>query len=403
MRVSTSLSPCLFAFVVLILVGVTACGGGSSSEADCSTNIDVVLWGGTQWQELAEAVAKDGSSCAEYYISIPPQDSDKTKLRGPDEFKRLRALSEDIHPVAEIRFTSEAGWRAWALARGGDFYEAGIEARRRMAQRGLDVDAGETWALNELSEEVLEDAPGWRADVREFLRGLYDGETDMSKARGIVFNIGPFSDERDLGAYKASLQGWLTDEPFWSDLDTYVDFFAHEAFLSPFTWGEAGASPAARAEALNDYIFHVTNLADAGPDTVETARKFLQRTYVPLMNAAWPHEGLGRTNLVSAETMSHFVSAEVEAVRQYGVAHAQTAPQGGFGFAWAPNPAEPSYTEQGRDTVVTRLAHAIHDAYENGVGTDGSACGPPDENMWCTGDVEGASLNDAWKMFSSWD
>jgi hypothetical protein len=165
----------------------------------------------------------------------------------------------------------------------------------------------------------------------------------------------------------------------------------------------AGASPATRAENLNDYFFHLTNLAEAGPDTAETARTFLHRTYVPLMNAAWPHEGLGRTNLVSAETMSHFVSAEVDAVRQYEVAHPDAAPEGGIGFAWAPNPAEPSYTKEGRDTVLERLAQAIHDAYENGRGADGNACGSSDENTWCTGVVEGASFNDAWKLFASWD
>jgi hypothetical protein len=230
-----------FALLALILVAVTACGGGSSSEADCRATINVVLWGGTQWRELAQAMAKDGSPCAEYYISIPPQDADKTKLRPAAEFKRLRALGENIHLVAEIRFTSEAGWRAWVVgphrdwAPGRIFYDAGVEARRRMAQRGLDVSAGETWALNELPEEVLEDVPGWRADIREFLRGLYDGGANMPKARGIVFNIGPFSDERDLSAYKASLEEWLTDEPFWSDLETYVDFFAHEVYPSPFT------------------------------------------------------------------------------------------------------------------------------------------------------------------------
>lgn len=397
---------CLLGLAFVMLVGATACAGSSSSESVCRVKVDVFFWGGTQWVELAKALAEDPSDCTEYYISIPPQDADKTLLRGRRSFSELRDLGPHIHPVAEIRFTSETGWRSWVVgphprwARGRTFYDAGVEARRRMAQRGLDVAAGETWALNELSSEVLENVPGRRDEIREFLRGLHDGAANMPKARGIVFNIFVPSDIRDATAYKTSLKAWLTDEPFWSDLDGYVDFFAEEVYASPATWGVAGASLETRAEYLNDYFFHMANLAEAAPRTVEAARKFLRRTYVPLANAAWPHASIGETNQISAETMSRFVSTEVYAMRQYAEAHPQAAPQGRIGFAWAPNPAEPRYSEDGRNMILTRLASAIRAASEEGTN---SVCGPPDENASCTGEVEGASLNDAWKIFTSWD
>jgi hypothetical protein len=31
------------------------------------------------------------------------------------------------------------------------------------------------------------------------------------------------------------------------------------------------------------------------------------------------------------------------------------------------------------------------------------ACGPPGAHVWCAGEVEGAFLNDAWKIFAVWD
>jgi len=390
---------------VVLLVGATACGG-SGSEADCRTEVNVVLWGGIQWRELGEAIAADNSPCAEYYISIPPEDADKTRLRSRSEFKRLRALDPGIHPVAEIRFTSDTGWRAWVVgphpdwAPGRTFYDAGVEARRRMEARGLKMADGETWALNELDMDVLENTPGRREEIREFLRGLHDGD-DLDDSRGIVFNIGAPADLADTTSYKADLKAWLTDEAFWSDLDEYVDFFANEVYVGPLSWGEAGTALADRTESMNDFFFHMPRLADAGPDEAEAARDFFRRTYVPLANAAWPHELIGRTNVISAETMAQFVSAQLYAVRQYAEANPESGPQGGIGFAWAPNPAEPRYSEEGRDFVLKRLASAIRDAYDEGTVSKMSPCGPSGEK--CRGDVDGAALNEAWKAFASWD
>jgi hypothetical protein len=395
--------------LALVLVLATGCGGSDTAESPgCEAEADVIFWGGVQWVELATAIADDASKCAEYFITIPPEDNDRSALKDAAAFEEVRALSPRIHPVAEIRFTGETGWRSWVtgphpdFAEGRTFYDAGVEARRRMEQAGLDVDNGETWALNELSPEVLEDAPRWREDVREFLRGLYEGEPGMPEARGIVFNIFVPSDTTDVSAYKASLQTWLEDEAFWSDLDTYVDFFAEEVYPSPFTWGVADGSLETRTEYLNDYLFHMLALAEAGPESVETARDFLQRTFVPLANAAWPHEGIGKTNLISAETMSAFVSAQVEAIRKYDGVRGEDE-RHRIGFAWAPNAAEPSYTDAGRDTVLARLASAIRAAYEEERDEEMGACGRPGQDDLCAADVEGAFLNDAWKTFASWD
>jgi hypothetical protein len=387
--------------VLAVLVAVTGCGGSDASEADCPTSANVVFWGGTQWLELAKALAAHRADCTEYYVTIPPQDSDKTLLRSRKTFEQVRVLDPHIHPVAEIRYTSEVGWRAWVVGQPGrTFYEAGVEVRRRMEKAGLDVSAGETWSLNELDAEIRENVPGRRDEVREFLRGLYEGAEGMPEARGIVFDLGSLG-VTDLQDYKASLQEWLTDGPFWSDLDKYVDFFAEEVYTGPQTWAVDGASLATRTEHLNGFLYHVPVLAQAGAADVEPARRFLERTYVPLTNAAWPHALIGQTHLVSPEEMAQFVSGEVYAMREYS-AGAETVPQNALGFAWAPNPAEPSYSDAGRDTVLNRLATALHDAAPPG-SQPIRACGSEGGQDWCAGVVEGAALDDAWKMFATWD
>lgn len=186
-------------------------------------------------------------------------------------------------------------------------------------------------------------------------------------------------------------------------MGSYVDFFAHEAYANPANWGVPGAPRARRADALNDYLFHFLRLAEAGPAETEAARTFLERTYLPLANAAWPHAGIGHTDLVSAEIMAGFVSTQVYALRHYANSHPNGAPQGRIGFAWAPNPDNPAYTEEGRDLVAARLASAIHESSDEGTNSQMGACGPPGLQVWCAGDVAGAAFNDVWSAFPSWD
>ena len=387
-----------------------AAGSGAEAfalPAFCRVKVDAVFWGGRQWLELGQALADDLSPCAEYSISIPPQDDDATMLRPAGRFSEIRDLSPQIHPVAEIRYSApnRLDWREVALARGGDlddFFDTGVEARRRMAQRGLDVGAGETWALNEFDETILEDVPGRRAEILAFLRGLYDGGPARPDARGIVFNLGPLSDETDVAAYKASLQEWLTDEPFWQDMDAYVDFFAHEVYASPANWGVAGVPLARRAEYLSDYFFHYTSLAEAGPDTAQAARTFLRRTYLPLGNALWPSAAVG-TELLSGETMAKFISTQLYAVRHYANSHPQGVPGGRIGFGWAPLQEVPGYDVDGRNLLRTRLASAISESTDRGTNSPRDACGPPGDHVWCEGEVDGAELNDVWKAFAVWD
>jgi hypothetical protein len=371
----------------------------------CAREVDGVFWGGTQWLELSRVLAANASPCVEYSVTLPPAvPSDRTVLRARQRYDEVRALG--VHPVTEIRWTSENGWRAWVVGphpdwdTGRTFYGAGVEARRRMALRDLDVEAGETWAFNELTPEVLAGEPGARAEVLEFLRGLYDGAPGMPKARGIVFNIWVPSttDEAGVMAYKAQLKAWLADEDFWAELDRYVDVFAHEVYISALSWGVSGITLAKRAKRMNDYFQHMAVLADDAPPEVQAARTFLRRTYLPLANAAWPHSGIGDTHLLSADLMSHFVSTQVYALRQFAEAYPRLVPQNLIGFGWAPIMTFP-YSPAGRDQIAARLARAIRDSLG---ASPKDACGVP-ERIWCEGEVPGAELDSEWRIFDSWE
>ena len=385
--------------VLAALAAAAACDVGPTSETPvaregCEAEADAVFWGGTQWAELAQGLAANASKCVQYFVTVPPSDSDRTELRDAEAFDELRSLGPRIHPVAEIRYTGETGWREWAQKEKQTSYEAGVEARRRMEEAGLDVENGETWAFNELSTEVLANEAGWREDVLEFMRGLYDGPPGVPRAPGIVFNIFVPSDTTDLDAYKTSLKAWLEDDDFWRGIAKYVDFFAQEVYPNPVNWGVANASVEQRRNYLQDYLFHMFDLARAGSKNAAAAGEVLGTTYVPLANASWPHEGIGRTNAITAEAMRAFVSAQVDAIRRVDGATREDK-RHKIGFAWAPNAAESGYSDDGRDVVLEGLAAALRAAYED----DGDPCA----DDACAADVDGAAFNDAWKTFATWD
>ena len=62
-------------------------------------------------------------------MSVPPLTADKTQIRsgtaGP-----IRALGANMHAIAEVNVTA---WQGWVTTTGSSWYQAGVEARRRMA------------------------------------------------------------------------------------------------------------------------------------------------------------------------------------------------------------------------------------------------------------------------------
>ncbi len=352
--------------------------------ADCQP-LRAVFYAATDWLRLTTRLAASASPCAQYYISVPPLAADKTQLRS-DQAWRIRALGPAFHALAEINVT---GWTAWVASTGGTWYEAGVEARRRMATAGYDVSAGDAWALNELSSAVRQGVGNARANMRAFLEGLYDGDGVLPVVQGTVFVAGIGQGTTDLSLYQARLQDWYEDAGFWSDLSQYASDWSQELYGDVRHYAVAGTSRDTRRDSLNEYLQHQVSLASVAPAAAAAARDFLSATYSPLANAAWQYDAsFGWTN-VPVELMQDYVSAQTYATR--------SAANSRFGFAWSPrNLAElpaGDFNAQ-TDALLVRLAAAIADSAQS----PEAACGA----TWCTASLDGAAATTAWRTFSTW-
>jgi hypothetical protein len=337
--------------------------------------------------------------------SIPPIVGDKTNFRR-DQAWRIRANGPNFHALAEVQMN---GWRGWVNDNNATWYDAGVEARRRMAAAGFDVTLGDDWVVNELSSGVRRGSGVARAEVRELVRGLYDG-AGGPETKGGVLDIGidqPGSGPgaSDLPTYKSQLEGWLQDDPFWEDMSRYVNDWSQELYGDVRNYAVLGAPLATRRDFTNDYLQHQLVHARVGGAATAPARAFLESAYSPLANAAWQWDyGFGWT-MVSAEQMEDYVSAQVYALRHFSALDGQ--PEDHWGFAWHPRNAtgiQPDDFTARTSALLDRLAIAIHDSAEPldpadpGIG----ACGPPGQNLWCATELAGAWLDDGWKIFSYW-
>ncbi len=355
----------------------------SLRTAECRP-LRAVFYAPLDWRRLATKLAATPSPCAQYYISVPPV-GDKTQPR-TDEAWRIRALGPAFHALAEISVT---GWTGWVGSTGNSWYQAGVEARRRMAAAGYDVTAGDTWALNELSSAVRQGTGNARANMLAFLNGLYDGDGTLPAARGTVFIAGIGQATTDLSLYQARLQDWYEDAGFWNDLSRFASDWSQEVYGDVRHYAVAGATREARRDLLNEYLQHQSSLAGAAPTSAASARSFLAASSTPLANAAWRHDAAFGWTDVPVELMPDYVSAQVYALRSAG--------NGRFGYAWSPKrPSEmieATFNAQ-TDALLVRLAAAIADSGD----TPEAACGA----AWCTGSLDGATATTAWRTFGSW-
>jgi hypothetical protein len=363
-----------------------------AATVDCRP-LRAVFYAQTDWLRLATKLAASTSPCAQYYVSIPPLTANKTQPRA-DQAWRIRALGPGFHALAEIHMAS---WAGWVAENGGDWYAAGREARRRMASAGYDVGLGDTWAVNEFSSAVRRGDGAARANARAFVGGLYDG-AELPDVRGTVFTVGVGQGTPDVSVYKANLQGWLADAPFWQDMSAYVEDWAQELYGDVRNFAVPGSDLAARRDVLNQYLQHQLVLARAGPpETTATARSFLEAAYSPLANAAWQWDSAYGWTAVDAAQMQHYVSGQTYALRHADATGARARDH--WGFAWAPRnltgmPTGDFSAQTG--AVLDRLGAAIRDSASGEPGL--AACG----SAWCTGELFGAWFNGAWSTFAVW-
>jgi hypothetical protein len=360
-----------------------------------------VFYAPTDWLRLATKLAANASPCAQYFISIPPLAGAKTTFRA-DQAWRIRALGSSFHALAEVHAPA---WRTWIAANNSTWYEAGVEARRRMAAAGFSVASGDSWIVNEFSSAVRRGIGSARTEMRDFVHGLHDGDGTEPAVKGGVYDIGLGQGVVDPSAYKAQLATWLQDDGFWRDMSLYVNDWSQELYGDPRNYAVGGASPAARRDHLNDYLRHQLVQARLGGEATASARSFLETADSPLANAAWQWgSGFGWT-MVPADQMKDYVSAQVYALRHFGAVDGQSDDH--WGFAWAPNNGSGMTAADFKSRsgeLIDRLAAAIHDSGQPQDGGDAGsgACGPSGQNLWCGAAIAGAWFNDAWKIFSYW-
>jgi hypothetical protein len=358
----------------------------ASRSADCRP-AELVFYAARDWLRLGAKLAEHASPCADYYISIPPLVADKTNAR-PNQAWRIRRLGSRFHALAEIHW---ATWLSWARENGRSMFDAGVEARRRMAAAGFDVAAGDSWAVNELPSSVRRDLGTARDDAQQFLRGLYEG--DGRRVQGAVFVIGVMHGTSDASLYKSTLKSWFSDTPFWIEARRSVRFWAQEVYGDTRRWGVPGSASYVRRTYLNDFLQHAARLAAVAPDRYGVASTFLARSHTPIANAGWQWpSGLGWT-MVSGAQMQAFVSSQTYALREY--ASASPGPDR-FGFAWAPNNATGL-----SNTSFVAASGQLLDRLGGALAASSESRFEPD--AWAAADVVGASFTDAWRIFSVWD
>ena len=370
------------AFALVATLGAATPRALASPHSEC---LRATFYSPADWLRLATKLKAHNVPCAQYFVTIPPLAVEKTTFR-PDQPWRIRALGPNFHAVAEISYN---GWGRWIAANGSSWYDAGVEARKRMAAQGFDVAAGDTWAINESSSAVRTGTGLARQNLRDLVRGLYTG-AGGTPVKGIVFVVGVGQTGTSLSTYKGTLQLWFADEAFWSDMSSYVSDWSQEVYGDVTKYAVAGATPDVRRDELNAWLQHPLSLASASPpDEVNTARMFLQSAYTPLANAAWRYgagSGFGGTDVPTA-VMQDYVSAQTYAMRSAG-AH--------VGFAWTPQrPEGESSTQFAAESgaLLDRLAKAIHDS----ASAPEAACVGT-----CTASIAGASFNEGWHDFATW-
>jgi hypothetical protein len=365
--------------------------------ADCPWPVSVVVYGERYWNLLGDALAADASPCANYHVSLPAIVGDKTYPRGGGDLAAMHARGPRVHAMAEFHYTT---WNAHVKATGITWYQAGVEFRRRMATAGYDPALGDSWAINELPSAVRSD-PAVRANIRNLVRGLHDGPPGAPPLRGTVFVVGMGHTTVNFSVYKPNLKRWLEDAPFWATMKDNVRFWGQEVYADPARSCVPNTVVGARAVAINDYIMHVPRLAAAGGAATATARAYFDRAFVPIVNATWQTpQGYGDT-MISLAGIEQHVSGQIYAARAWASTHAY--PDGRLGFAWSPNDFydTPDFAAEA-SRLATRLAAAVHGAYDDGGGAARFACSPSGAYTFCQCSLAGAAFNDGWKTFASY-
>lgn len=362
-------------------------------QASCRP-LRAIFYSQTDWLRLATRLAAQPSPCAQYYVSVPPLAAAKTTLRN-GEAAKIRALGPSFHALAEIHYS---GWSQWVASNGATWFDAGVEARKRMEASGFDVSEGDTWAVNELSSAVRVGTGNARQNIRDLVRGLATG-SGGTPVKGVAWTVGIGQPVGDTTLYQTNLQNWLGDTAFWTDMAAYVSDWSQEVYADWRKTAVPGTTAQQRRDYLNDYLQAEHVLARVAPPTVEPARTYIQSAYAPLASAAWSWDTGYGWSAIPYDQMQSFVSLQVYALRAYSVSLGQ--PQDHWGFAWAPRNVGLSAADFASQSglILDRMAAAIRDsaAVSNPADPGIEAC-----TNTCGSEYPGGSFTEVWKSFRTW-
>ncbi|HEY6961517.1 MAG TPA: PKD domain-containing protein [Gaiellaceae bacterium] len=365
---------------------------------------DIVVYAPTDWVRFAQRMRLNMSPCANYYVSIPPIASDKTKPRGPLQAPQIRALGPNFHAVNEINVTAATSWKDWVAAvPGRTWYDAGVEARRRMddpSQGNFDPTSGDIWAVNELTSAVRQGVGVTRQNMRDLVHGLYDG-AGGPQVKGIVWTSGISQATTFLDTYRNNVNAWLGDSAFFSDMSQYVRFWSQEVYGRFDRWAAPGSTPQDRLGPTADYLEHYANLGAAGSYETGDTSAYIETADAPDGNAAWSNSNAYEwpSPAVDYVSAANYMTAQVYAFR-----HAQAArPSESFGFVWSPTSppgmTANEFTKEG-NYILDRIAAAIHTTDAPSTDPGLAACG--EDLSLCSGDYASATFNTAWRIFNDW-
>ncbi len=396
---------------ILATIG-PACSGDGGAEAvsstdepvdGCSSRTEVILWTESSWLMPVAQHLTPNLPCTHYYLGVPLEVADKTRFHAnvAEEIAHVHALGSNFHALAEFEW---GAWRNWIAESPGtrDWHSAGVEFRKRMDAAGFEIASGnsDTWLINEFPSTMLESKPGadkaeTRAHAVSAVTGLFDGGAVRKK--GVIARTGvgstPFP---GMPEYKALLEDFLSDAPFWRAMNRYVRWWGEEVYADPHDVCVGTATVADRARHLNDYLFHTAKLAEAGLVQAAEARAFFRKTFTPFLNGAWMTDGGYGDVRITEPQMSAFLSQQVYSVRAF--AEHDYTPAGRMAWSWSPDNAVVSQTDV--DALGKRLASAIDGAYARGAAY---ACSPSGAYTYCQCDVPGATFDERWHdMFGAW-
>ena len=364
----------------------------SAAITGCTSVTTVLLYSEETYElRLPLAFAGAADRCTRYYVDLPHL-SDPTMPRpGAD---KVHALGPNFHAMAEF---SWSGWHNWIAASPGtrDWALAGKAFRQRMIDAGYDVAGGDTWVINEFPSSTRTGELDVWTHERSAVKALYEGNGTTSQ--GVVFLAGMGQNLENVAVYKPNVKGWLQQDAWWADMNRYVRWFSQEVYADPHYDCVVGSNVVADSDHLNAYLEHIPRLAaDGGADTA-TARAYLAKSYVPLVNEAWnSNNGFGN-NLVSLDDFEKFSRLQVYATHVWAANNAY--PGRRIGFAWSP---KNSTTDQDIE-LSTVIANSVARAYPAGgfYNLGKYACSTSGNLDGCGCTVSG-SFNNGWQAFASW-